>query len=141
MQWSSKHNAGFCSSDATPWLPVPPSYKERNVESELQNPDSLLNCYKRFLKARKETPSLNSGDIKIIDIKDASEDILSYLRTVIVNGKEQNAYVFLNYSDKTNVFTNPSKKAKLLVSTNIDRKNINKEKISLDPQEGIVLIN
>jgi len=140
MQWDSSPNAGFCPPDTVPWLPVTPSYKERNVDIELKNPDSLYHCYKRFLRVRKETPALNAGSIEILELQKAPRTLLSYVRTAIVKGIEQNAYVFLNFSKKSMRLTNPTRSAKLLASTTIKTKPIQGERIVLQPREGIVLL-
>ena len=49
MQWDNTDNAGFCSADAQPWLPVHQDYESINVKSELACPDSILNVYNRLL--------------------------------------------------------------------------------------------
>lgn len=140
MQWRDSPNAGFCSPEAKPWLPITSSYKERNVECEMKDPDSLLNCYRRFLKARNETPALNAGIIKILDIKDSLRDVLSYVRIAMANGAEQKVYVFLNFGDKPVSFQNPFECNNLLVSTSIKSDPIKNGKIILNSQEGIVLV-
>ncbi len=53
MQWDTSKNAGFTTSN-TPWLPVPPSYKQRNVEVESKNPNSILNFYKQLIALRRD---------------------------------------------------------------------------------------
>jgi glycosidase len=141
MQWTDNENAGFCSKYVRPWLTIPPSYKKRNVEYQRKNPDSLYNCYKRFLKARNETPALNSGSIEILKLNNIPKDVLTYVRRVNNNGVKQNAYVFLNFSNKPRSFSNPAIKSKFLLSTHIGNKPINEDKIKLLPQEGIVLID
>ena len=32
MIWTNKANAGFCMSEATPWLPINDNYRSMNVE-------------------------------------------------------------------------------------------------------------
>ena len=140
MQWNASPNAGFCLPNVSPWLPVTPSYKERNVDIEQNDPDSLLNCYKRFLKARKETPALNSGSIEILDLKSIPKYILSYVRTSLVKGSEQKAFIFLNFGKKNASFKNPIKDAKFLVSTHVKSNPIIEDNIVLNSQEGIVLL-
>ena len=54
MQWNDSPNAGF--SQAAPWLPVPASYKTHNVASELKDPDSVLQFYRRLLTLRHHQP-------------------------------------------------------------------------------------
>ena len=60
MQWNDKPNAGF--STATPWLPVPPSYKTHNVATESKDPDSILNFYKSVLALRHTNHALLDGN-------------------------------------------------------------------------------
>jgi alpha-glucosidase len=51
MQWDGSRSGGF--STGTPWLPmVDPA--ERNVADQRDDPDSLLNLYRRLIAARRE---------------------------------------------------------------------------------------
>lgn len=52
VQWSAEKNAGFTTG--TPWFHINPNYREINVEAEEQNPDSLLNYYRKLLPLRKQ---------------------------------------------------------------------------------------
>lgn len=52
MQWSDEKNAGFTTG--TPWLRVNPNYTAINVEKEAQDPDSVLNFYKKLIALRKD---------------------------------------------------------------------------------------
>ncbi len=52
MQWSDGKNAGFTTD--TPWLRVNPNYTAINVEKEAQDPDSVLNFYKKLIALRKD---------------------------------------------------------------------------------------
>jgi len=76
MQWNDSANAGF--SQATPWLPVPASYKTHNVASELSDPNSILNFYKHLLALRHEDPALRDGEYVALNQNDPN--VLSYLR-------------------------------------------------------------
>lgn len=51
MQWSDSKNAGF--SEGTPWIKVNPNYKEINVESQINNEDSILKYYRKLVALRK----------------------------------------------------------------------------------------
>ena len=137
MQWDNSPNAGYCEKDVKPWLPVTESFKNINVENQLKEKDSLINCYKRFLKARSENLALNSGSIEIFELKDVSREILSFIRQI----DNQKAFVFLNFGNKTITFKNNIKNAKLLVSTSIKTNPVSEENIILTPQEGIVLLS
>ena len=59
MQWSGTKNAGF--SEAEPWFVVNPNYPEVNVEREEEDPDSILNFYRKCLALRKSSRTLLSG--------------------------------------------------------------------------------
>lgn len=140
MQWNDKPNAGFCSKDVKPWLPIPPSYRGRNVKCEQKNPDSLFNCYKRFLKVRQKTPALNSGNIKILRLNTVPQDVLCYVRAVNIEHLEQKAYVFLNFRNKDTSFKNPAQEAQILASTTLKSNPIQNGDIKLKSHEGIVLL-
>ncbi len=62
VQWDSSPNAGFTTG--TPWFPVNPNYPEINAENEINNPDSILNHYKKLIKFKKENDVAIYGDYK-----------------------------------------------------------------------------
>lgn len=90
MQWSDAANAGF--STVAPWLPVAPNYKTHNVETEDQDPDSILNFYRRVLALRHEDPALREG--RYIALNEGDPNVLSYLRQY----KDEAVLVVLNMS-------------------------------------------
>ncbi|MHA1684286.1 MAG: alpha-amylase family glycosyl hydrolase [Promethearchaeota archaeon] len=137
MQWTSGENAGFCPPDAIPWLPITPSSGERNVAVQEDDPDSILSCCKRFLKARKTSPALNSGTMVLVSGKKIPGQVVCYARAA---GGEI-ATVFLNFSGKKVVFTNPVLGNSLLVSTRVDSTAISGGNLVLEPWEGCVLCN
>ena len=51
MQWDSSPNAGFTTG--TPWLKVNDNYPEINVAAQENDPDSVLNHYRRLTALRK----------------------------------------------------------------------------------------
>jgi alpha-glucosidase len=90
MQWNGSANAGFSQTD--PWLPVPPSFRSHNVESELNDPDSILLFYKHLLSLRHQDMSLREGEY--ISLNEDQPNVLSYLRRY----KDQAVLVMLNMS-------------------------------------------
>lgn len=60
MQWSGGKNGGF--SDVQPWFVVNPNYPEINVESQLDDPKSILNFYRDALQFRRDNPIVIYGD-------------------------------------------------------------------------------
>jgi alpha-glucosidase len=76
MQWTSSQEAGFTTT-AKPWLPIPPSAAQYNVEAESRDPDSILNTYKNVLALRKTDKALRDGtQISIGN----DPDVFAYLR-------------------------------------------------------------
>jgi alpha-glucosidase len=118
MQWSNVPNAGFCPVGVTPWLPVNPNYAEGvNVVDQEKDPGSLLNFYKRMLRARRSTPALITGDYTPLHEK--SDNYLAFLRTDPQSG--QKCLVVLSYSDQVLdvSFDLPGKKARLIFSSHV----------------------
>ncbi|MFY9643653.1 MAG: alpha-glucosidase [Terriglobales bacterium] len=90
MQWNDSPNAGF--STATPWLPVPPSYKTHNVAAEDKDPDSILNFYRHLLALRHTDPALLDGEY--VALNETDPNVISYLRRY----KNEAVLVALNMS-------------------------------------------
>ena len=57
MQWDASLNAGF--STGTPWLKVGKSYKDINVENEINGP--IFKLYKELIRLRKEMRIISEG--------------------------------------------------------------------------------
>src|SRR6202012_1715719 len=71
MQWdASNPQAGF-STDAKTWLPVPANYKTVNVQTELADPNSILNWHKKLIAMRRELPALRDGGMVMVDTTNA----------------------------------------------------------------------
>jgi alpha-glucosidase len=54
---------GFSPAGATaaPWLPQPATWRDRTVEAESNDPDSMLALYRRALRQRRGRPELGDG--------------------------------------------------------------------------------
>lgn len=76
MHWTAGPNAGF-SKGKTTWLPLAPSYRERNVATEAASPDSLLSYYKALIRLRKRNPALRDGAFE--PVSGTNEDVLAWL--------------------------------------------------------------
>ena len=77
MQWSDGENAGF--STGKPWFYVNDNYTEINVASQEDDPDSLLNFYRKLLKFRKENPIAIYGDYQ--ELLPNDKNLYVYLRS------------------------------------------------------------
>ncbi|WP_082233060.1 glycoside hydrolase family 13 protein [Halobacillus massiliensis] len=78
IQWSGDENAGFTSG--VPWLKINPNYKAINVESSLQERDSIFHFYKRLIQLRKKYPALIYGDFELV--LPEHDQIFAYRRTL-----------------------------------------------------------
>jgi alpha-glucosidase len=84
MQWdASTPQAGFSTNAAT-WLPVAGNYKTINVQTELKDPNSLLNWHKKLIAMRREMAALRDGGLVMVDT--ANPSVLSYVRTAPAGG-------------------------------------------------------
>jgi alpha-glucosidase len=128
MQWDNNANAGF--STATPWLPVPPTYKTHNVADESKDPNSVLEFYKSVLKLRHTSKALLDGSYAALNESDP--DVLSYLRAykddvVLVALNMSGSAKKINFELKHNGFSS----AKSLVATG--KSSAKGDEVSLEP--------
>jgi len=93
MQWDGSKNAGFSAAER-PWLPVPPSAAEYNVQAESQDPHSILSFYKRLLELRRGEPALRHGVYLPLNGNDPY--VLAFLRKI--PGNNDAILVVLNMS-------------------------------------------
>jgi alpha-glucosidase len=93
MQWNESANAGFTTS-AKPWLPVPPSAAQYNVEAERKDPESIYNTYKHLLALRKTDPALRDGMQE--SVNDDDKDVFSFIR----RSGDRTVLVALNMSSR-----------------------------------------
>jgi alpha-glucosidase len=95
MQWSNGSNGGFCPEGVLPWLPVHPNFSQGiNIRDQQDNPNSLLNYYKRLLQLRKQTAALTAGDYAALHPN--AGEYLAFLRRT----DSQSVLVILNYSER-----------------------------------------
>lgn len=92
MQWTSGANAGF--STAIPWQRVNVEYETKNVETQLVDPDSLLNHYRKLIHLRSEHAALRMG-IRT-PLKCSTDELYGYLR----HSEAEDILVLLNFSGR-----------------------------------------
>ena len=76
MQWDDSAHAGFTTGQ--PWLAVNPNHDRINVAQQRDDPDSVLNHYRRLIALRKAEPTLVHGDYRLL--MPADECIYAYQR-------------------------------------------------------------
>ena len=83
MQWNSNRNAGFSNTGPQQlFLPVVVDYEYHyetvNVETQQQNPNSLLRWMRRLIWLRKQSKALGHGALELL--QPANPKILAFLR-------------------------------------------------------------
>ncbi|MFC0271034.1 alpha-glucosidase [Metabacillus herbersteinensis] len=92
MQWNEEKNGGF--STATPWFGENDSYKNINVEKQMQDPNSIYSFYKKMIILRKQHQVFVYGNYDLLLAED--KQIYAYTRTL----DDKKALVLSNMSDK-----------------------------------------
>lgn len=64
MQWDGSKNAGF--TEGEPWLKVNPNYKTVNAAEAQDDPDSILNFYKKLIRLRKQYADIIKGSYTLL---------------------------------------------------------------------------
>ena len=140
MQWNDEPTAGFSTNPhVKTWLKVSDTYKDINVAKEREDPSSVLNCYKRLLKIRKQNVALQKGSFEFIELDDLKSRCLAYRRI----HEKQEVFIYLNFSKDILKLKCPIEKPTLLFSTSGNRVRLDIDSsegsISLGPFEGIIL--
>lgn len=92
VQWTAGKEAGFTTGK--PWTRVNDNYKEINVESQVNDKNSLFTFWKNILKIRKEYKDLFIyGSFKILDTE--NKQVFTFLKT---DQNNKSAYVAINFS-------------------------------------------
>ncbi len=76
MHWSAEHMAGFTSG--TGWSLPKMDYPKKNVQNQLEDPNSLLRFYINLLKIRAQSEALRSG--LLYPLSSTSTSILAFAR-------------------------------------------------------------
>ena len=103
-----------------------------------KNPSSLLNCYKRLLKVRKDNISLQEGKLEFVEIDNPKLKSIAFRRIHDV----QELFIYLNFSKKEFLIKTPKENPLLIFSTLSNRKALDPEayngNLKLTPFEGII---
>ena len=99
MQWSAERYAGF--SETVPWFFVNDNYTSINVAAQEDDPDSLLNFYRKLIRFRKETPVALWGDYR--EHRPEDKKLYVYER----NHQNQKLLVICSFTDEQLRFEAP----------------------------------
>lgn len=133
VQWSESDNAGFTTG--TPWLKVNSNYKDINVQNQENDPDSVLNYYRKLVATRKSPEYKEVFTYGVFEpAYENTEYVMAYYRV----SDNQRILVAANFGKdaKTIELKFPVKK---VVLSNVGRKEINEVSLKLDSCEVIVI--
>ncbi len=133
VQWSDSDNAGFTTG--TPWLKVNSNYKDINVQNQENDPDSVLNYYRKLVATRKSPEYKEVFTYGVFEpAYEDTEYVMAYYRV----SDNQRILVAANFGKdaKTIELKFPVKK---VVLSNVGRKEINEFSLKLDSCEVIVI--
>jgi alpha-glucosidase len=91
FHWTPDRYAGF--SATKPWLPIAAEYRTHNVETEMFDPSSTLNFYRRLIQLRRRHAALTLGSYRALD---TVEGCFAYLREY----EQERFLIVLNFTDE-----------------------------------------
>ena len=132
VQWNDSANAGFTSGN--PWLPLNPNYKEINVASQENDPDSLLSFYKELIALRKN-PEYKETVVygELIPYLEEQHNLMSYYRK-----GDKTLLVLGNFQKEPQTVKLPSACHKVLLN-NYPELNISDDSVILDNYQAVVI--
>lgn len=126
MQWDEAPNGGFAPEGAAPWLPLAADFAINNVESQMVEPRSMLNFYRKLIALRKSDDDLLLGEYQSVN---APLGVFAYRRG-------QHYLVALNFTDAPQ---SVDATGEIVVSTKMDRGEKVNGTLVLRPNEGVIV--
>jgi alpha-glucosidase len=134
LAWDGGPGGGFTTG--TPWLPLAPDWRARNVATLRQDPRSILTLHRRLLALRRAVPALATGAIEVLA---PDGDVLAYLR----HGPGGPGLVALNLGSRPRTVQPPPglPPGAVALSTALDREaEPVGERLTLRADEGVVVL-
>ncbi|MHA1973650.1 MAG: alpha-amylase family glycosyl hydrolase [Candidatus Hodarchaeales archaeon] len=134
MQWNnSSINAGFSPDpNISPWLPISHNVDIANVESQLEETNSMLHFMKTLLSVRKSLQSLQIGNFSWIE---RNGQFIIYQRA----HKNQRTLIYLNFSKRKLRLKSFENSLKIFSSVELKTDERLENEFTLDPYEGVIV--
>jgi alpha-glucosidase len=131
MRWHGAPGAGF--STGRPWLPIGDDLATLNVDAQRGDPRSILSLHRRLIELRRAEPALARGAWALLH---AQGDVLAYERSL----PGRRLVVALNLGAERQVpEVELGRRARLLLTTYLDRDGDELAGLTLRPKEGVIL--
>jgi alpha-glucosidase len=131
MQWSAGESAGF-TQGAEPWLRPNADFRERNVDAQRRDEESMLHFTRRLIALRKSTPALELGSYTPLESDNPSVYAFGRVLGAV------SVTVLLNFTDQAQLARVPAQTTQLLFSRR-QGAGIEHSAIELQPNEVMVL--
>jgi oligo-1,6-glucosidase len=132
MQWNDSEYAGFTTG--TPWKKVNDNHKIINVEAQNEDPNSILNHFRKMTKVRKDHSVLVYGKYELLEREHPT--VYAFTRTL---DKEQ-MLVLLNFSkEKSSIKLSQFKDFSKVVINNYEALTVNAGEVDLLPYQAVIL--
>lgn len=132
MQWDATENAGFTTG--TPWLSVNGNHTEINVAAADEDPDSILNHFRKLTKLRRDNLLLVYGDYELLVPE--HPDIYAYTRSM--DGKQMLVLLSFTAGPSSIELQQTSSVSQILVN-NYKTLDIQGHVILLEPYQAVIL--
>jgi alpha-glucosidase len=131
MQWTSEPHAGFTSGE--PWLPVAADFATLNVQTQRDDPRSMLNLYRRLLALRATHEALHVGRYTPDHIDDRA---LMFVRET----QRERMLIALNFTAKPLELARQVAGGRIVLSTQLDREDEPmRGPVTLRANEGLIV--
>jgi len=103
-----------------------------NVAAERDDPRSMLTLHRQLIALRRATPALSVGSYTPVHVDD---DLLVYERSA--GGERRSVALNLSHTPRALHWAEP--RARLILSTHLDREGEVGEQLELRPDEGVIV--
>ena len=93
MHWDEGPNAGFTTG--TPWLPILPDHRQRNIARQRTDPDSIWSFWRTALHTRRREPVVSHGEQSRVE--QVAKSVLGWRRSL----GDQAIGIWANMSHRT----------------------------------------
>jgi oligo-1,6-glucosidase len=131
MQWDNTKNAGF--SNGKPWAKVNENYNKINVAAQHNDPNSVLNHFRKMTKIRKDNPVLVYGKYELLQRE--HPNIYAFTRTL----DDEKMLVVLNFSqEKSSITLSEIANSKKVLVNNYGELEMKGNTIHLLPYQAVI---
>lgn len=132
MQWDATENAGF--TVGKPWKRVNDNYKEINVATQNDDPNSILNHFRKMSEVRKNNPVLVYGKYEILQKE--HPEIYAFTRTL----GDNKCLVLLNFTKEEASISLPEFTSfDEIMINNYDGLEVDGSIVNLAPYQAVIL--